>query len=640
MSSAVNRNLDAALAYARLGIHVLPCHSIDGNGRCTCGDDPCKQGIGKHPRIGQWQDRATCDEQQIRKWWTKWPDANIGAVPGRSGHVVVDQDPWKEGEAEIVARLQEQHGPLGGKVILSGEHQVNGNVARGEHHWLRLPAGFIPPNKWHAENIEVKCLGSYVLLPPSLHRSGVRYAEQDKRASFADAAEVPPWVLNGARAGSGSGESASQNASRVLTGLPVGKRSLRALEHGLPVPDADRGEAHHRDVAVGIARNFYEAGYHENVVRVLMARIFDNPASALRPGDPWTSEDLEDIVRSVVRNAVGDQQGHLPKDLDSSDAVIDLGAVMERGPERLKWLFEPLVAEAKSTLLAGDEGSGKSMVALAIIVALVRQGIHCAYLDEELGSEEVAARFIDLGLFVDEVSTYVHYAYELSPTFKDVGRLVAWVQKHDIRLVVFDSASDFYVSAEVNENANSEIAKWYKKFANHLRAFGVASIVIEHTGHDGDRARGARAKGQKADLPYYLSLPKGATFDDQTTTHAKFTRGKRRFRELPPEADVHFMIGGRDGEFVFEREEMPQIGKGKKRASSLPDQIVEVIDEAEGKWVATGKIRTRINEKRGEVSIKSNQALLKHLHYLEAEEVLERRDTEAGQPAEWRRTEQ
>ena len=35
---------------------------------------------------------ATTDPSQIRQWWTRWPNANIGIDCGRSGLVIVDCD--------------------------------------------------------------------------------------------------------------------------------------------------------------------------------------------------------------------------------------------------------------------------------------------------------------------------------------------------------------------------------------------------------------------------------------------------------------------------------------------------------------------------------------------------------------------
>jgi len=64
------------------GIRIFPVHGVR-NGKCTCSrtDNICDAkppAPGKHPRINAWSHNATNDVNQIRRWWQKWPDANIG----------------------------------------------------------------------------------------------------------------------------------------------------------------------------------------------------------------------------------------------------------------------------------------------------------------------------------------------------------------------------------------------------------------------------------------------------------------------------------------------------------------------------------------------------------------------------------
>ena len=87
-----NDRLRAALWYAsKRGWHVLPLHTPQPEGSCSCGDPDC-DGIGKHPRIKKWNETATTDPAKIRAWWHKWPDANVGIACGLSRLVCVDLD--------------------------------------------------------------------------------------------------------------------------------------------------------------------------------------------------------------------------------------------------------------------------------------------------------------------------------------------------------------------------------------------------------------------------------------------------------------------------------------------------------------------------------------------------------------------
>jgi hypothetical protein len=85
------QNLEAALAYARDGLHVFPLHNTDVAGACSCGRTDCHS-AGKHPRTGHGHRDASTDPQQIRRWWSMWPDANVAIATGESGLVVIDVD--------------------------------------------------------------------------------------------------------------------------------------------------------------------------------------------------------------------------------------------------------------------------------------------------------------------------------------------------------------------------------------------------------------------------------------------------------------------------------------------------------------------------------------------------------------------
>ena len=68
--------LEAALLYATAGYPVFPIAPR-----------------GKHPLTKHGFKDATIDADTIRKWWQRWPDANIGIPTGdASGLYVVDAD--------------------------------------------------------------------------------------------------------------------------------------------------------------------------------------------------------------------------------------------------------------------------------------------------------------------------------------------------------------------------------------------------------------------------------------------------------------------------------------------------------------------------------------------------------------------
>src|ERR1700761_2561986 len=76
-------SLDAALAYARHGIPVLPVHTpvFSAVGACSWGRPACGPPA-NHPRLRHGLPEASAAPRQIERWWTRWPAANIGLRTG------------------------------------------------------------------------------------------------------------------------------------------------------------------------------------------------------------------------------------------------------------------------------------------------------------------------------------------------------------------------------------------------------------------------------------------------------------------------------------------------------------------------------------------------------------------------------
>jgi hypothetical protein len=100
--------LEAALVYARCGWAVLPLHT-GTDGRCSCGRAACRS-PGRHPRTPHGVRDATRDAATIRRWWRRWPGADVGLATGAvSGLVAVALDPSQLGLMQWEA-LQAQYG--------------------------------------------------------------------------------------------------------------------------------------------------------------------------------------------------------------------------------------------------------------------------------------------------------------------------------------------------------------------------------------------------------------------------------------------------------------------------------------------------------------------------------------------------
>src|SRR5829696_10385324 len=73
----------AAQVYAALGFPVVPMHTAQPGGACTCPDQEACPDPGKHPRLRGWQRLAATDAAVVGGWWRRWPDANLALATGR-----------------------------------------------------------------------------------------------------------------------------------------------------------------------------------------------------------------------------------------------------------------------------------------------------------------------------------------------------------------------------------------------------------------------------------------------------------------------------------------------------------------------------------------------------------------------------
>lgn len=183
--------LQEALYYASLGLRVFPLHSNE-DGRCSCGRADC-QSPAKHPRTRNGVKDATADVEQIAKWWTWWPGANIGIATG-GGVCVLDVDNDEErgesGSASL-ADWEEEQGCLPPTWLsLTG--------GGGLHYLFKTPDGVEVRNRAHVlPGVDVRGEGGYIVAPPSVHISGNTYEWEASNSpeDGAELAEVPEALL-------------------------------------------------------------------------------------------------------------------------------------------------------------------------------------------------------------------------------------------------------------------------------------------------------------------------------------------------------------------------------------------------------------------------------------------------------------
>jgi hypothetical protein len=165
-------HLEAALEYLKRGWAVVPARER-----------------AKWP-IVRWQrfQQEMPTEEQMMRWYERWPKANLAVITGEiSGIVVIDIDPKHAGE-ESLAAMEARHGALPKTV-----ESVTGGG--GRHLYFAYPGREVRNRAGLAPGIDMRGHGGCIIVPPSVHPSGKKYQWRSGHApGQVELAPLPVWL--------------------------------------------------------------------------------------------------------------------------------------------------------------------------------------------------------------------------------------------------------------------------------------------------------------------------------------------------------------------------------------------------------------------------------------------------------------
>ena len=149
-----NQFLDAAIEYASKGMAVFPLKVK-----------------GKEPMTAHGVKNATTNFDTIEKWWTRYPNANIGIACGAvsGGLLVVDLDEKENGVSgsDSLHNWERENGEL--------PETVRSITGKGGAHLL-FRIDHPEKNKVNLlEGVDIRSDNGYIVAPPSIHPNGNRY---------------------------------------------------------------------------------------------------------------------------------------------------------------------------------------------------------------------------------------------------------------------------------------------------------------------------------------------------------------------------------------------------------------------------------------------------------------------------------
>jgi hypothetical protein len=161
--------LRGALVYAARGVLVFPCEAQ-----------------GKRPLTAEGFFEATTDEESIRGWWGRWPNANVAIPTGeRSGLLVLDVDAGEGTDSVALLELSCGQSPKTARAATGGG---------GVHLYFKYPspeelmsAGLYTREVRNSQGLlgdglDVRGEGGYVVAPPSITRRAYRWIDRSPPA--------------------------------------------------------------------------------------------------------------------------------------------------------------------------------------------------------------------------------------------------------------------------------------------------------------------------------------------------------------------------------------------------------------------------------------------------------------------------
>ena len=552
---AAQPNLVTALAYAALGIRVLPI----------------KPGT-KRPPMAAWVQAATTDQAIISNWFTgMYADHGVGLAMGKqsNGRFVfaldVDEHDVAHSGVETLADLQAEHGNLpdtwcsitgsgGLHLLFASDVEVRNGVA--------------------GDGLDVRGEGGQIVVAPSVHPgTGGIYAWEDGFAPWErEMAEAPEWLLAIVTAATPSPRQSTPHstAPSPFADPDTPAEWLRS-RWDWPLQLTDAGWTfHHTDKQDGsdhyarpgkTAKEGSSAQLHPggpfNVysthASLTAMRACGVPGSgdvrSFSPFDFYTAVrhngDASAAGRAIRALMDPPAASHLSVPGGQPDAVlaaylaqfVDFPALWADDQSGEEWLAEPVLPTGRQVVFYAPSKHGKSELAFAVVAAMAtgkpilgRPNTagpqHVVYLDYEMTTADLRERLELLGYDENDDLSYLHYNLlpSLPPldTKEGCDAIRAIAAYWDAVAVVIDTMGH---AVEGDENDNNTYRTFARLTGMMLKADGRAVLRTDHAGKEKEKGqRGASAKNDDGDVVFRV---------DKTDTGWKLERTHTRIGWVP-----------------------------------------------------------------------------------------------------------
>ena len=476
---------------------------------------PVREGAKFPPLVEGWPDKATTDPEQIRSWWARWPNANIGVHC--KDHIVIDVD-VKNGKPglqslkalDLDLNTLTVRTPTGGlHVYYSGPNVKNSVGALGPGLDIRSDHGYVLGPGSETDGGSYKPHGNYpIIVAPD--------ALTDRLGSISVKADNPR-----------------------LAGALVSADLDRAISYLVAAPPAIEGEGGDQQT-FKTAAVLKDLGVSEYEAWELMADHW-NP----RCQPPWDEDELQRKVQNAYR------YGSLPPGVDTPEFQfqgIHIPPPVRPGrqwfyPEDAldldqSWLFHKLLPATGVAVLVGPSGSGKTFVIAELGRCLGTGKAFFGVEPEARGGMAVLFAGTEGSGFAHRLAALKEPDGALPITFTYVSGLAqrgaldalladlqaqkAYMQERygvPLRVVVLETLSASGLIE--NENDNAQAAQAIANLNTISRALGILFIITHHPPKHGEGTRGADAIPSNTDYVLEINRSKKASVREITVTKAR-----------------------------------------------------------------------------------------------------------------------
>ena len=299
------RLVEYALQYQQIGFFILPL--IPGK---------------KRPYVS-WADRRDSrpDEKEIRTWWKKYPNAQIGAATGKySGIDVIDFDnssvsiPHFE---SVVCDLPDTFSVNSGR-LEGGQHIYF------KHNGFNFKNIAKPKDKYgQAIDVDVRTTGGIIVLPPSRHKSGNHYKwgnlnpldMDDWQDELQDMPkEIAAFFETASGANGTDNGSVKLDLEQILSGIGHGERDILLFKYCCRLRGKNLEYAEAKAMVINLANNCDPPFSEKDAVKKLdqawgyepgFIKVIEQPPLLLEremeKADPYPMEALGEIIGEAAK---------------------------------------------------------------------------------------------------------------------------------------------------------------------------------------------------------------------------------------------------------------------------------------------------------------------------------------------------